>query len=197
MRPRGFTLLELVVAVALFATAMVLAYGGLNALLRTRSLLDGEAERLRRLQLAVGLLERDVRAVIARPVRDGYGVVLPALRVERQGLELTRAGYGNALATPRAELERVAWRVDEGKLQRLRFAVLDRLSSTQPQRSDLLEGVSDLRVEALHEDGRWLPEWGPPRVPTDALPRAVRIRFEVEGLGRIERWLELPDGAAP
>lgn len=192
-RGRGFTLLELVVAVAIFALAMALAYGGLNGMLRARDQLDAEAERLRRLQLAVTLLERDVRGALVRPVRDGHGADLPALRVDRQGLELTRAGYANALASPRAELERVAWRVEQGKLERWRFPVLDRTPGTQPQRQQLLEGISDLRVEALHEDGRWLSEWGPPRTRVDALPRAIRLRFEAAGYGRIERWLELPE----
>ena len=108
---RGFTLLEVLVAVALFAVAAALAFGGLDALTRARSRLDAGNERLGRLQFAVGLLERDLRSAAARGVRDGYGAPLPALLGTRERVELTRHGHANALARPRAELERVGYRL--------------------------------------------------------------------------------------
>ena len=50
MRGRGFTLIELLVALAVFAVLAVMAYGGLNQVLMTRSVVDDQAEALRSLQ---------------------------------------------------------------------------------------------------------------------------------------------------
>jgi len=75
----GFTLLEVVVAVALFAVVSTLAYGGLAAVLRSREQLSEASAQLAQLQLAMQMFERDVRSAVLRPVRDGYGEVLPAL----------------------------------------------------------------------------------------------------------------------
>ena len=85
----GFTLVEMLVAVAIFALASALAYGGLSALTRARSQLEQQNERLGRLQFAIGLIERDLRSAAPRAVRDNYGAPLPALSGTRP---MTEAG---------------------------------------------------------------------------------------------------------
>ncbi|MCK7592780.1 type II secretion system minor pseudopilin GspJ [Pseudomarimonas salicorniae] len=198
MRPsRGFSLLEVLVAVALFALAMGLAYGGLDAVVRGRAQLQEEAARLAELQRVVGLLERDLRAAVPRGVRLGDLRQLPALLIDPDGIELTRSGHANRLAQPRAELERVRWTLQEGGLARTRFVALDRGGSERPREDAVLQGVSALDVEALTLDGRWVNRWPLPGAREDDWPRAVRIGFEVDGLGRIERVLELAEAVQP
>ena len=102
MSTRGFSLLEVLVAVALFALAMGLAYGGLDAVVRGRAQLAGSAQALADLQRSVGLLERDLRAAQPRSVRTGDLRRLPALVIDSDGIELTRAGHANRLAQSRA-----------------------------------------------------------------------------------------------
>ncbi|MFP4682439.1 MAG: type II secretion system protein J, partial [Ectothiorhodospira sp.] len=95
-RHRGFTLLELVVTLALFALVSLMAYGGLRSVLETRQLTDAAAHRLARLQMTVTLLGRDLEQLARRPVRDAYGDPVPPLRHgalrEPPRLELIRAG---------------------------------------------------------------------------------------------------------
>lgn len=190
-RSRGFSLLEVLVSVALFALAMGLAYGGLDAVVRGRAQLEAEAERLAGLQRAIGMLERDLRAALPRGVRATELRREPALLLEGDGLALTRAGHANRLAQPRAELERVIWQLDDGALVRLRYAALDR-GNREDAREDLrLDAVGQLRIEALATDGRWASRWPRPGEPADALPRALRIEFQLDGVGRIERVLEV------
>jgi general secretion pathway protein J len=190
---RGFSLLEVLVAVALFGLAMGLAYGGLDAVVRGRAQLAQEAQRLASVQQAVGQLERDVRAALPRSVRAAELRREPALLVERDALTLTRAGYASGLAQARAELERVRWGTSQDALLRWRFASLDRGGSERPLESLRLAGVSVWRVEALHADGRWVDRWPPPGQDSAVWPRALRVGFELQGLGRIERLLELPE----
>lgn len=196
-RQRGFSLLEVLVAVALFALAMGLAYGGLDAVLRGRVQLEAEAERLAALQRAVGLLERDLRAAVPRGVRGGDLTRLPALVLDADGLELTRAGQANRLAQARAELERLRWGLDGNRLTRWRYPVLDRGGSEAPRADAVLDAASQLRIEALSADGRWVNRWPQPGQGDEAWPRALRVAFEVDGIGRIERVLELAEGGRP
>lgn len=188
----GFTLLEMLVAVAIFALASALAYGGLDALMRARRQLDATQERLGQLQFALGLLERDVRGLVLRPVRDGYGVTHAALEGQRDRVEVTRGGYANALDLPRAELERVAWRLQDGVLQRRRYAVLDRTAGSTPADDDLLDEVDTFELRFLADAGREHSEWPPREGAAAALPRAVEVRLTLPDLGDIRRVLELP-----
>ncbi len=191
---RGFTLVEVVVAVALFALAMGLAYGGLDAVVRARAQLDDQAQRLGQLQFAMGLLETDLRSLLARPARDELGREQPPLRVSGGELALTRAGYGNGLAQPRSELQRVEWFRDGEGLHRRALLSLDRPPRAAGNEGPaLLEGVEEFEIELLAENGRWLRQWPAPGQPAGRLPRAVRLRLNVPQYGDIERIFELPE----
>ena len=128
---RGFTLVEVLVAIFIFALLMAAAYGSVNTLLRTRDGLAEQNGRLRELQFAVGVIERDLRSAIARPVREGYGEREPALLGSRDAVAFTRGGYANPLAQERARIERVGYAWRDHRLSRAAFAVLDRMSIRQ------------------------------------------------------------------
>ena len=78
-RFRGFSLVEVLVAVAIFAVLSAMTWSGLSTIMRSRTALEEAGERLHRLQLVVAMVERDVRQAVARPVRGANGEVLPAL----------------------------------------------------------------------------------------------------------------------
>lgn len=189
---RGFSLLEVLVAVVLFAIASALAYGGLRSIVQAQAQSVDAKAQLARLQFAVGLFERDIASAAPRGVRDAYGVPRPPLEGDGQRVELTRYGHANVLALPRAELERVAYLRRDDRLLRLRWPVLDRAPGTQAIEDELLDGVGRMDVVYLDESGREHRQWPPPRSVTQALPRAVRLTLEVDGLGDIRRVLELP-----
>lgn len=189
---RGFTLLEVLVAVLLFAVASALAYGGLRSLVRAQEHSAEVAARLGRLQFAVGLIERDVASAALRAVRDNYGAPRPMLEGETQRVELTRHGHANALALPRAELERVAYVRRDDRLFRLRWPVLDRAPGTRPVEDELIDGVDRMDVVYLDAQGREHRQWPPRGGIGDALPRAIRVTLEVQDFGEILRVLELP-----
>lgn len=192
---RGFTLVEVLVAVFIFALLMAAAYGSVNTLLRTRDGLARQNDRLRALQFAVGLMERDLRSAIARPVREGYGEREPALLGTRDVIALTHAGYANPLGQERARIERVGYAWRDHTLARVAFAVLDRTPASAPLTRDLLGDVR--RIGFRYFDGQqWREQWPPgatlPR-PLRALPRAVEFVIETDDLGTIQRVVDLPE----
>lgn len=197
-RRAGFTLVELLVAVALFALAATLALGGMTAITRARSQLDADLARLAALQFAVGLVERDLRGVAERPVREGYGATRPAIDGRTDMIEISRYGAVGALAQARPDIERIAYQVDGGRLLRLRHAVLDRTPASVPAVDELLDRVVRIEWRYLGGAGQ-LPatQWPGPRVQAAGLPRAIELRLFLEDYGEIRRVFELPRGAAP
>jgi general secretion pathway protein J len=192
-RTHGFTLIEVLVAVAIFAAMAALAWGGLDAIVRSREKLGAAQEDFSRTQRSLSTLERDLRSAAARPVRGNYGEALPALRGDDTHLEFTRLGFAHPLSEQRSNLERVTYELDGKKLQRGRFVVLDRAADSAPVISPLRDGVKTFRLRYLNIKGQWLETW-PARDETqiDALPRAVEFRLDIEGLGEVRRVVELP-----
>lgn len=188
----GFSLLEVLVAVAVFAVVAVLAWGGLDTLARSRAHLAEQSASLTALQRAVGRLERDLRQAAVRPVRDVDGSVLPALRGGEGGVELTRYAAGGGWQSAAPALERLAWRCRDGRLERWRWPVLDRAPNTRAEIETALERVHDCRWRYFDGFNR-LDRWPPEAAQTQRLPRAVELRFTREGEGEYRRLLELPD----
>src|ERR1700681_2906697 len=97
-RPVGFTLVELLVALAIFAIIAGFAYRGLDAMLQSRVALDRESRKWRDASVFVGRIGRDISATLARPVRGESGTRLAALSSAIEstgsvdGLALTRSG---------------------------------------------------------------------------------------------------------
>jgi len=203
-RSCGFTLLELLVALAVFAIMATAAYSGLRSVLFTRAAVEEENRRLAAVQLAVFRLEQDIEQALPRGVRDEYGEPQPALHggeLLSDTLVLTRAGWDNPLGQLRANLQRVAYRLREGRLWRLYWTVLDRGGAMEPRETLLLDQVREFRVRFLDQSDAWQNDWPPPAssaadhsLPPDpnVLPRAVEITLTLEDWGAITRLLPLP-----
>lgn len=194
----GFTLLELLVAIGIFALLAAMAYGGLNNVMTARKVTTQHAERLSQLQMAFLWLGRDIEQTVDRPIRDEYAEVQPAmLGVEtgRYQLELTRTGWRNPAGRTRSNLQRVAYGLRDGNLLRVYWAVLDRAQDSQPLESVLLDGVEKLELRFLSETGQWQDSW-----PSSLLgqatsvtpPRAVEVTLETKAEGRITRLFRVP-----
>ena len=200
--PVGFSLLELVVALAVFAALAAAAYGGLSSVARTRGDLAEKQDRLAAIVRAVSTLERDLRQAVSRPVRgNSRGEPVPALLGGADRIELTRLGFANPRAESRSNLERVVYVTDGSMLRRGRYAVLDRAPDSAPAVSTLLEKVDALRLRYLGSDGVWRNAWPPAEVPagaldgaslTELLPRAVEFRIDTGDTGELRRVIELP-----
>src|SRR5690606_38123833 len=142
------------------------------------------------------LIERDMRAAVDRPVRDGFGAPLPALQLTARRIELSRGGRGNALALPRAQIERVAYQLDGRQLQRLHWDVLDRVGGSVPHVQPLLDDVAAIEWQAIAAGGQPLAEWPGRRGQPQPLPRAIELVLRFDGpLGDVRGLLELPEAA--
>jgi general secretion pathway protein J len=196
----GFTLVELMVAIAVFAVFAALAYGGLQAVVKQRTNSDRSMARLSEVQRAVRVVASDLEQLNPRPVRDRLGdTEQPALVAGPRAefpLELTRGGWSNPLGAPRPTLQRVAYLLDGDKLVRLQWNVLDRTQANEPARWDLLTGVKSMVVRFLDPERQWHDDW-PPEGGDDLTrlrlqPIAAELTIELDDWGTIVRLLEIP-----
>ena len=196
---RGFTLLELLVALAVFAIMAAAAYSSLHNILYTEAAVETETRRLAELQMAFFLLERDIEQAVPRGIRDEYGETQPPLQTGRllgDLLIFTRAGWDNPLGQPRSGLQRLSYRFEQGQLFRLAWNTLDCGGAGKPQSSLLLDGVQDVRVRFLNDEDKWEKEWPPKEEDPEVeqkpkLPRAVEVTVVLNDWGEITRLFPL------
>ncbi len=192
----GFTLIELTVALGVFAVLSVLAYGGLSQVLEARRQVEAAAERLTGLQLAFAEMGRDVREAVPRRVRDARGDPEPPLRADagEDLLALTTASWPNPANLPRSSLRRVAYRVRDGALERVAWAVLDRAPDSEPRVEALAPAVRRVAFRFLDGERLWHGQWPPAtgRTGGSALPLAVEVTLELEDWGPVQRLFALP-----
>lgn len=160
---KGFTLLEVLVAISIFALIGL----GSNQLLRTvinsRDATETRMLELNKLQRTFAIMDRDLLQLSNRPIRNGFGDPLPAVELSTgdYNLELSRLGWRNPSAMPRSNVQRVAYVLNGQKLERHYWTVMDRAEDSEPRVQVLLEGVEDFRVNALDAKGDTTAYWPP------------------------------------
>lgn len=211
---RAFTLVELLLALALSAIIATLAYAGVSSGINASEAMERETRTIVDLQRAFNLLEEDLIQVRLRAVNHGVGYREAALRGgvgEDVLMELTRGGLANPLRQQRSELLRVRYVLRGQQLWRQHWFNLDRLNAVaEPQEVMLLDDVravhvrflspllqnQDVAALAFGDDSYlWGDHWNSDDTQTaltGALPLAVRIDIDISGLGSVQRVYELP-----
>ena len=199
MRARGFTLIEVLVALAVFGVMSLLAYAALGSTLSNADYLTDRMERLQSVQRTVRYLSSDLLQAAPRPVRSDLGeTYVPAVYSTLSsdfGLEMTHGGWGNPAGLPRSTLQRVAYRIEEDQLLRYHWGVLDRTYTNEPIVTVLLDDVESLYFRfydaAGHPSVVWPPEGQQGGTSLRLRPRAVEIVLTLPDQGEITRLLEI------
>ena len=198
-RQNAFTLIEILVAMAIFAILSALAYGALSQTLLSAEILSDRMDRLQALQRTMRLLTDDMHQLAPRPVRDELGDnFAPALSTAFQSgfaIELTRNGWNNPMTLPRSTMQRAAYRIEEDELVRYHWNVLDRTLSNEPVSVVLLDGVEAIEFRFFQSDGEYTDQWPPlaQAGPSNMRlrPRAVEITLRLADEGEIIRLVEV------
>lgn len=209
---KGFTLIEVLIALAITAFVATIAYASLSSVISGVESTRAAAQQTYELDRALMFISRDLRQLVARPVMDEFGQREPALTggpLARFMLSFTRNGWHNPKQVNRSNLQRVNYLLEEGALWRETYFVLDRLGDSESQRVKLLDGVEELTVAFIasvevletQSDGKtldtrnwqqnWVVDSGVANVEL-LPPAAIEVRLQLEGWGELSRLYELP-----
>lgn len=192
MRARGFTLVEMLVALAVFA---LLASGGVSVMAWASASQGAASQRMARvgdLQRARAMLHADLSQAAPRRTRNAAGgAAVQAFTGSADPhapvlFAFARRGWENPQGTPRASLQYVEYRLREGRLERSARPMLDGARLDPPQL--VIDGVRAASVRYRYQ-GQWLDGW-PGGV--DQVPEALRLGLELEDFGRIEQAFLMP-----
>ena len=210
---QGFTLVEVLIALAITAFVSMIAYTSLSSVIVGVEGMRETTDRTYEINRAWMIISRDLRQFVPRPVRDEFGEEEPAMSggsVARFALSFTRAGWHNPNANPRSNLQRINYRLEDGALWRDSYAVLDRAGNTEPQSVLLLGGVEYMELAFLaslqgvqKESGGsgldtrdWVESWivddQAPGAGVTSPPVALEIRLQLDDWGEMRRMYALP-----
>lgn len=191
-RCRAFTLIEVLLALAILGVIAVLGYRAVAALSESEARLSAEATRWQTLDRFFARLEGDFRQAMPRPAR--FGETRMAAWIGSQDpsgnstLEFSRAGPEFTLEAGSAG-QRIAYAFRDGAVEVRYWASYDRPVTAEPTAYPLVTDVAQFHLSFLTRSGQWSDVW--PLTGEADLPRAVRVQLTLASGESIERWLAL------
>ncbi|MGQ9426932.1 type II secretion system minor pseudopilin GspJ [Gilvimarinus sp. F26214L] len=221
-RDYGFTLIEMLIAVAISALIAALAYGFLSSAMVAKERSDEALTAVNNLETVFQLLATDLLHVVDRDLPSteaGLGSTesAPAFMggdSSSRGanyllgdyvLRFVRDGWANPLDQRRSDLQRVGYRWFDGELWRDFWRERNQPLDTEPAGTRLLvEDIEELRIRFLPRgqgevvSGNWQDVWPPASNTPDmsveggSLPVAVEVTLTLEEVGDVQRIFSLP-----
>ncbi len=192
-KQQGFTLVEILIALFVFAIMSTIATVGLTSVIRSYERSSIHFERLAELQIAMTIMQQDMTQMINRPILDNVSERQPAFSATRpEYFEFTRVGYSNPQMTlPRSTLQRVAYQWQDNQLIRTTWPVLDRATNTAPMQRILLTDVTQMQIRFLSDKNQFFTSWPTPQAAS-VFPKAIEITLNLKDYGSIQRLFLIP-----
>ena len=170
---RGFTLIEMLVALSLFAAIAAMGVGLLRSSVDTQDAVQGRLKAMGGVNRLRAVMANDLAQAVQRPTRGAAGEAVPAFIGSASGFAFVHGGAASLDGGPRPNVERVAYALVGGEWRRATQPMLD---GTALGAGDRLVGeVAAVAVRYRDETGNWRESWS--SEPGDRLPRAVEVRM--------------------
>lgn len=211
---KGFTLIEVLIAMSITVVVAAIAYQSLDAAMRLSEASEQQTKNIQATNRAMSIMAEDFRHGITRTVRSSSGVGLESALVYSQlnypMLVMSRGSRinPNPQYFQRSALQRVAYHLENGQLQRWHWPAIDAYSDPEPQKLVILENVESIQFRffsisatvtagSIGNKGQWQEQWpgidaGYSGPATNVMPAAVEVIVEKTGQGKLRRIFELP-----
>jgi len=187
-RRAGFTLIEIMVAMAVFSIMSIVAYQGLERISGVKLHLDQEMRFWRDLTQVMDRMESDFTQLSSRSWRSAAGKIQPPLVSGKKDDGSLQTEFirldGNRVPM------HLAYRWQDKTLALLVWPGLDVSASQQNKEHLLLKDVEAYEVNFLNEKNEWVADWSGD--VAKVRPRGIRIRLEFASRGKFERVIALP-----
>ena len=196
-RYRGFTLLELLIAIAIFSLLATGCYRLFKSVSGTHEVTTSLWQQTGELQKALLILQKDFSQLVVRPIRNEFGDYEAAvLTAPKTLVTLTKGGWRNFTGAKRSDLQRVRYVLDGGQLLRRYWETLDRAPDTPYREQVVLDDVQDFTLKFRDDKKRWHTTWPPVSDKQSerlrALPTAIEYTLIHERVGKIQQLVSGP-----
>lgn len=190
----GFTLIEVMISVIIFAIISAISYRIITSLINTKEIAGGAQDKWGSLSLVNSNMGSAWNRIIPLVVRDVNGGILPALlgKSNLSGnydsqLEFTVSGYIGDDVYGTTAPRRIGYRFNQGSLYLVTWPVLNRTLTTVPQINLLIDNVQSFTALYLYPDKQWRDSWPPNGGDPTVLPKAVKVQYQLKSGESVER----------
>ena len=192
MKRNGFTLVEMLVALGIFAFLAAAGVGVLRSSVDVQGAVDGRLTVIGGIARLNAFLANDLGQAVDRPSRASSGR-RPAFVGDGSGMAFVSGGRVNMDGAPRSQLQRIEWRFAARALKRTGFAAVD--GGDDGVASPLARNIESAAFRYRMLDGTWSSSFS--STEQQPLPAAVELTM-IPSTGRpIVMVFALPLGARP
>ena len=193
---RGFTLVEMLLALAILAALSVAAIGVLQNVIRADTLTKEKAQQIQALQQTFSQMAADFNQIVPRRGRNDDALFSAGrflLGSDDWAIAFNRSGWPNPMGIlPRSEIQSVSYRLRQQQLERLSYDQQDPLTGSRPTTWVLQRDVQAFRLR-FYASGRWQDRWE----SAQNLPQALEVTLTLKGYGDVTRLFLLAPGDQP
>jgi len=210
----GFTLLEVMIAISIFAILSAGAFRLLSGEIELQQRLDQHNQALALWQRGVHRLRADLAQAVPRPVVDADNRPQTALIGKQDSISFTRGGWANPMGEARSELQRLSYQLESAQtpgaaqansatqaeqaqwLSRHYWRSLDGNDAEQPHRQFILPFIESISLRYLTADtNTWKTQWPPttnkPDELDNSLPAAIEVNLVSQRFGATQHLIDL------
>ncbi len=185
----GFTLIEILIALTLFAILTAITSSSMYYAFNARARVSAQADRLNALQLTLSLIKQDTEEIAARSIRSTDFHLFPAFIGEPHSIELTRGGLPNPHgAEKRSTLKRIALLCRNHQLIRRTWSTLDSPSRDVFEDKILLNNLDECHFAFLDSALQLLSKWRINNMlnvsTANILPKAIQLNLALSDWGK-------------
>jgi general secretion pathway protein J len=195
---KGFTLIEILIALTVFAIMASITSSTLYYAFNTRTRVNEQSERIAGLQLAISMLQQDLSQTVERAIRGNDMHLTPIFVGQAEYVEFTRDGDVNpASIEKRSTLKRIAYICTKDSLARRTWDALDPADRSKGVNKVLIRNLSDCHFGYLNQSLQVFPDWRADAVNQnqnkESLPKAVQVNLTVREQGEINLLFTIPE----
>ena len=174
---RGFTLVEMLVALSIFAVIAAMSVALLRSSVDTQDAVQARLQGMSGINRLRAVMANDLAQAVQRSTRGVAGEAVPAFVGSSNGFAFVHAGAGSLDGSPRPNVERVGYALTGGEWRRAAQPMLDGAALSDGDR--LVGEVEGAMVRYRDDRGNWSESWTSD--PGDRLPRAVEVSLTRTG----------------
>lgn len=192
----GFTLLEILIAITIFAILATMTSSIIYHTFTTQTIVKRQTKKLSQIQVAIALIQRDTQQIIARSIRNSPSHEYPRLVGKTHYLEFTRGGNIDPAGNPKiSSLTRIAYLCQSDQLIRRSWSHLDTPNRQQHEDLVLLTHLNQCHFAYLTHRNEIVSQWQEITLNQrrESLPSAIQYTFDIKDKGTMSLLFIIPE----